>query len=95
MTNRVEGTTDHRESTAHVPGRIAATEEDFRSALVHQIVQPLTALSGRVQMAKKFLEADPARAHQALDEAYEHITRIDRLLTELRENTSRDAGRDL
>jgi hypothetical protein len=66
------------------PWGLTDADKAFRSAVVRALLQPLTAVSGRVQLAKSFIEADPARAKMELDEAREHLERIDRLLAELR-----------
>jgi signal transduction histidine kinase len=67
------------------------TEIDFYGAVVCELRQPLTAITGGIQLAMRFLETDPARATQALDEVAIQLTRIDRLLVELRDR-ARDAA---
>jgi len=67
------------------------TEIDFYGAVVCELRQPLTAITAGIQLAMRFLETDPSRATQALDEVAIQVTRIDRLLVELRDR-ARDAA---
>ena len=64
---------------------IAPTEIDYLSNIVSELRQPLTVINGQVQLAMGSLEADPHRALEALGEAATQLTRIDRLLVELRD----------
>ena len=67
------------------------TEMDFYGAVVCELRQPLTAITGGIQLAMQFLETDPSRATQALEEVAIQLTRTDRLLVQLRDR-ARDAA---
>jgi signal transduction histidine kinase len=60
------------------------TEEDFFWAVVYELRQPLTSITGQAQLAKRLLATDPLRAGEALDLVVAQVGRIDRVLTELR-----------
>ena len=66
-------------------------EIDFYDAVVYDLRQPLTSITAEVQLAKRLLRADPARAGEALDLVSAYVTRIDRLLVELRDR-ARDSA---
>ncbi len=66
-------------------------ELDFYGAVVCELRQPLTAITGGIQLAMRFLDTDPSRATQALDQVAIQLTRVDRLLVELRDR-ARDAA---
>jgi len=66
-------------------------EIDFYGAVVCELRQPLTAINGEILFAMRFLETDPSRATQALDQVAIELTRVDRLLVELRDR-ARDAA---
>lgn len=71
------------------------SEEDFFWAVVHELRQPLTSITGQTQLAKRLLTTDPLRAGEALDLVVAQVGRIDRVLTELRARarpTTRDTG---
>ena len=65
-------------------------EDDFYGTVVYELRQPLTALNGQVQLAKRLLETDPSRATEALDHVVTQIARINMMLVELRDR-ARDA----
>jgi nitrogen-specific signal transduction histidine kinase len=58
-------------------------EEDFFWAVVYELRQPLTSLTGQAQLARRFLTTDPLRAGEALDVVMAQVKRIDRVLAEL------------
>jgi signal transduction histidine kinase len=62
-------------------------EEDFFWAVVHELRQPLTSITGQAQLAKRLLTTDPLRAGEALDHVVAQVGRIDRVLTELHART--------
>jgi signal transduction histidine kinase len=66
-------------------------EMDFYDTVVCELRQPLTSITAEVQLAKRLLKTDPSRAGEALDLVVQYITRIDRLLVELRDR-ARDAA---
>jgi len=66
-------------------------EIDFYGAVVCELRQPLTAINGDVELAMRLLETDPASALDALGQVATQLTRIDRLLVELRDR-ARDAA---
>ena len=59
-------------------------EIDFCDSVVSELRQPLTVIKGGVLLAKKSLEADPARASEALEQVVNQIARLNMLLVELR-----------
>ncbi len=65
-------------------------DNDFYGTVVYELRQPLTALNGQVQLAKRLLETDPSRATEALDQVVTQIARINMMLVELRDR-ARDA----
>jgi nitrogen-specific signal transduction histidine kinase len=65
------------------PSASASAETDFLATTVHDLRSPLTSISGEVQLARRFIAKDPARAHEALDLALAQVARMDRLLDEL------------
>ena len=66
-------------------------EEDFYGTVVCELRQPLTALNGQIQRAKRLLETDPSRASEALDQVVTQIARLNMMLVELRDR-ARDAA---
>jgi signal transduction histidine kinase len=60
---------------------------DFFSMALHELRTPLTSVIGQAQLARRFLEKDPARAVEALDRTLDQATRMNRLMTELLEET--------
>jgi two-component system, OmpR family, sensor histidine kinase MtrB len=61
----------------------ADAELDFFATTVHDLRSPLTSISGEVQLARRFIATNPARARLALDLALAQVARIDQLLDEL------------
>jgi len=66
-------------------------DTDFYDTVVCELRQPLTALNGQIQLAKRLLETDPSRANEALDHVVTQIARINMMLVELRDR-ARDAA---
>jgi phosphoglycerate-specific signal transduction histidine kinase len=66
------------------------TDADFYDTVVCELRQPLTALNGQIQLAKRLLETDPSRATEALDQVVTQIARMNLMLVELRDR-ARDA----
>ena len=64
---------------------------DFYGTVVCELREPLTAITAEVQLAKRWLKTDPSRAGEALDLVVQYVSRIDRLLVELRDR-ARDAA---
>jgi signal transduction histidine kinase len=60
---------------------------DFFSTALHELRTPLTSVIGQAQLARRFLEKDPTRAAEALDRTLDQATRMNRLMTELLEET--------
>lgn len=60
---------------------------DFFSMALHELRTPLTSVIGQAQLARRFLQKDPARAVEALDRTLDQATRMNRLMTELLEET--------
>jgi signal transduction histidine kinase len=60
---------------------------DFFSMALHELRTPLTSVIGQAQLARRFLEKDPARAGEALDRTLDQATRMNRMMTELLEDT--------
>lgn len=59
--------------------------------MVYELRQPLSSITGELQLAKRFLMSDPARAARSLEQAMSQIARIDRLLDELHDR-AREEG---
>jgi signal transduction histidine kinase len=72
-------------------GPTASPEIDFCDSVVFELRQPLTSVTGRVQLAKRLLATDPSRASEALDQVVTQIARINLMLVELRDR-ARDAA---
>ena len=66
-------------------------EIDFCDSVVCELRQPLTSITGHVQLAKRSLATDPSRASDALDQVVMQIARINLMLVELRDR-ARDAA---
>lgn len=64
---------------------------DFYGTVVCELREPLTAITAEVQLAKRWMKTDPSRAGEALDLVVQYVSRIDRLLVELRDR-ARDAA---
>jgi hypothetical protein len=67
--------------------------EEFCWSVIFVLRQPMTAISGQVQRARRLLYTDPLRAREAMDEAVEQIARLDQLLAELYERELTDTRR--
>ena len=67
------------------------SEIDFCDSVVCQLRQPLTSITGNVQLAKRSLATDPSRASDALDQVATQIGRLNLMLVELRDR-ARDAA---
>ena len=59
--------------------------DDFWTAVIFDLRQPMTAIRGQAQRARKLVFSDPQRADEALAQVVEQIARVDRLLDELRD----------
>jgi K+-sensing histidine kinase KdpD len=68
-------------------------EVDFFWAVVHELRQPLTSITGKAQLAKRLLTSDPRRASEALDQVVAQIGRVDRVLTELHDRARSPSAR--
>lgn len=70
---------------AHASGSPSpsAPAMDLLATTVHELRSPLTSISGQVQLARRFVERDPAREREALNLALAQVARMDRLLDEL------------
>jgi signal transduction histidine kinase len=68
----------------------ADPEVDFYDAIVSELRQPLTTISGSAQLAKRLLKTDPAGASEALDQMVKQVGRLNLLLGEIRDR-ARDA----
>ena len=66
-------------------------EIDFCDSVVRELRQPLTSITGHVQLAKRSLATDPSRASDALDQVVTQVARINLMLAELRDR-ARDAA---
>ena len=60
-------------------------DRDPVAVMVHELRQPLTTISGRVHLAKRYLASDAVLADRALDEVANQVRRMDRLLREMNE----------
>lgn len=67
----------------------AGYEVDFFWTVVHELRQPLSVISGEVQIAKRVFTSDPSRATKALERSLAQIARIDRILEELHARAAR------
>ena len=65
--------------------RTADREVDFCDSVVYELRQPLTSITGQVQIAKRLIEVDPVRAIEALDQVVNQIARVNLMLVELRD----------
>jgi signal transduction histidine kinase len=63
----------------------ADPEADFYSAIVSELRQPLTTISGTAQLAKRLISTDPAGASEALDQLTKQVGRMNLLIAELRD----------
>jgi len=62
-----------------------APEIDFYDEMVCELRQPLTAIAGGIQLARRFLQTDPSRVGATLDQVAAQVARMDRMLVTLRE----------
>lgn len=60
---------------------------DFFSAALHELRTPLTSIVGQAQLAQRLIEKDPVRAGEALERTLEQAKRMNRLMTELLDQT--------
>lgn len=65
---------------------------DFFSTAVHELRTPLTSVLGQAQLARRYLESDPARARDAIDRTIEQASRMNRLIGELLDHAGVTAG---
>jgi signal transduction histidine kinase len=59
---------------------------DLFATAVHELKNPLTTLSGQLQLAHKYLGRDEARGRRAMDLAMEQVARMIRLMSELQDH---------
>ncbi len=78
---------DTRWPSADDPERAA-----FFSTVVHELRTPLTALSCQIQLARRDDLRDPERRVMALDRALTQVARMDRLISELLDQSRVRAG---
>jgi signal transduction histidine kinase len=64
----------------------------FFSAVVHELRQPLTAISSQIQVARRNTLRDPERQGMALERALVQVARMDRLIGELLDQSRIRAG---
>lgn len=55
----------------------------FFSTTVHELRTPLTSIDGQAQLARRFLDTDPARARDAINKLLIQTKRMNRLITDL------------
>ena len=60
---------------------------DFFNTALHELRTPLTSVIGQAQLARRFVEKDPTRAAEAIDRALDQALRMNRLMTELLNET--------
>jgi signal transduction histidine kinase len=60
---------------------------DFFSTALHELRTPLTSIIGQAQLAQRFMGDDPVRAREALERTLEQAKRMNRLMTELLNET--------
>ncbi|MDQ2912911.1 MAG: ATP-binding protein, partial [Chloroflexota bacterium] len=60
---------------------------DFFSTALHELRTPLTSIIGQAQLAQRFVEKDPVRAAEAIDRTLDQAKRMNRLMTELLNET--------
>ena len=66
-------------------GPAEGPESEFCDAVVCELRQPLTSITGQVQLAMRLLETDPTRAREALRQVVTQIARTNMVLVELRD----------
>ena len=65
-------------------------EADFYGAIVSELRQPLTTISGTAQLAKRLMKTDPDGACEALEQLVKQVGRLNLLMGEIRDR-ARDA----
>jgi len=65
---------------------------DFFSTALHELRTPLTSIMGQAQLARRFVERDPARAVEAIDRTLDQAKRMNRLMTALLRDTRAAMG---
>jgi signal transduction histidine kinase len=60
---------------------------DFFSTALHELRTPLTSIIGQTQLARRFVETVPARAAEAIDRTLDQAKRMNRLMTDLLNET--------
>ena len=63
----------------------ADPESDFYGAIVSELRQPLTAISGTAQLAKRLMKTDLAGASEALDQLVRQVGRVNLIIAEIRD----------
>ena len=63
----------------------ADPEIDFYGAIVSELRQPLTAISGTAQLAKRLMKTDPAGASEAPDQLVRQVGRMNLIIAEIRD----------
>ena len=66
-----------RQST---PAASAWSKTDLSSVAVHELKTPLATISGQMQLARKVMAKDPARARGALDVGLQQVERMTQLI---------------
>lgn len=66
-------------------------ETDFYATVVYELRQPITTISGGVQLAKRLVKTDPSRAEEALEQVVTQIGRLNLMLGELRDRAQDQA----
>jgi signal transduction histidine kinase len=56
---------------------------DLFATVVHELRAPLTVMRGQTQLARRYIEQNPARAQGAIDSAIAQMDRMARLISEL------------
>ena len=64
----------------------------FFSTTVHELRTPLTSIDGQAQMARRFLDTDPARAREAINKLLIQTKRMNRLISDLLDHAQVSAG---
>jgi signal transduction histidine kinase len=88
---------DHIRAITLFPDVVARPDDDvartaFFSTVVHELRTPLTAISCQIQLARRNLTRDPERQGMALDRALAQVARMDRLISELLDQSRIRAG---
>ncbi|HUQ17122.1 MAG TPA: ATP-binding protein [Candidatus Saccharimonadales bacterium] len=65
---------------------------DFFSTAVHELRTPLTSILGQAQLARRYVDSDPARAREAVDRVIGQSVRMNRLIGDLLDNARVTAG---